>query len=218
TPSLDNATDEAQPYTVERIMLRKGKILPNKRVICDIGFVIHQARDLEIHSYECKFCGALVFSHIQYSGLGATLLFKCSNFLCSKISRLHSDQEVECLNNQLAVLGALSTGSGFSREKFSVMNITYMSKHVFASCERTTRTILDACVESNLADCINERKVSSSQSHQDIDTDGYYCLTAIVDGGWCKRSCICHGYNCFLWSPFVIIGMATQKLYLGIQK
>ncbi|GFY56238.1 uncharacterized protein TNIN_291931 [Trichonephila inaurata madagascariensis] len=61
---------------------------------------------------------------------------------------LHSDQEVECLN-QLAVLGALSTGSGFSQEceKFSVMNMTYMSKHVFASCERTTETILDACVE-----------------------------------------------------------------------
>ncbi|GFY64346.1 uncharacterized protein TNIN_416421 [Trichonephila inaurata madagascariensis] len=79
------------------------------------------------------------------------------------------------------------------------MNITYMSKHVFASCERTTGTILDACVESNLADCINEEK-RLSQSHQDIDTDGYYCLTAIVDGGWCKRS-YGHGYNCFLWSP-----------------
>ncbi|GFX86542.1 uncharacterized protein TNCV_3728111 [Trichonephila clavipes] len=152
-PSLDNATDETQPYTVERIVRRKGKILPNKRVICDIGFVIHQARELEIHSHKCKFGGALIFSHIQYSGLGATLLFKCSNFLCSKISRLHSDQEVECLN-QLTVLGALSTGSGFSqeREKFSVMNMTYMGKHVFASCERTTGTILDACVESNLAD------------------------------------------------------------------
>ncbi|GFQ81501.1 hypothetical protein TNCT_690131 [Trichonephila clavata] len=43
TPSLDNATDETQPYTEERIMCCKGKILPNKRVICNIGFVIHQA-------------------------------------------------------------------------------------------------------------------------------------------------------------------------------
>ncbi|GFR05056.1 hypothetical protein TNCT_591901 [Trichonephila clavata] len=51
-PSLDNATVETQPYTVERIMCRKGKILSNKRVICDIGFVIQQARELEIHSYE----------------------------------------------------------------------------------------------------------------------------------------------------------------------
>ncbi|GFT78745.1 hypothetical protein TNCV_1805381 [Trichonephila clavipes] len=50
-PSLDNASDESQPYTVERIMRRKGKILPNKRVICDIGFVI---RELEIHSCACK--------------------------------------------------------------------------------------------------------------------------------------------------------------------
>ncbi|GFR09305.1 uncharacterized protein TNCT_24351 [Trichonephila clavata] len=215
-PSLDNATVETQPYTVERIMCRKRKILSNKRVVCDIGFVIQQARELEIHSYECKFGGALIFSHIQYSGLGATLFFKCSNLFCSKISRLHSDPEVECLN-QLAVLGALSTGSGFSQEheKFSIMNVTYMSKYVFASCERTTGTILDACVESNLTDFINEEK-RLSQSRHDIDTDGYYCLTAVVDGGWCKRS-YGHGYNASS-GVAVIIGMATQKIiFIGIR-
>ncbi|GFY50062.1 uncharacterized protein TNIN_456451 [Trichonephila inaurata madagascariensis] len=93
------------------------------------------------------------------------------------------------------------------------MNMTYMSKHVFASCERTIGTILDACFESNLAECINEEKCLS---RQDIDTDGYYCLSAIVDGGWCKRS-YGHGYNASS-GVAVIIGMATQKIiFIGIR-
>ncbi|GFS45003.1 uncharacterized protein TNIN_141951 [Trichonephila inaurata madagascariensis] len=62
------------------------------------------------------------------------------------------------------------------------MNITYMSKHVFASCGRTTGIILDACLESNLEGFINEEKLLS-QSRQGIDTDGYYCLTASMEGG-----------------------------------
>ncbi|GFR05058.1 uncharacterized protein TNCT_591911 [Trichonephila clavata] len=95
------------------------------------------------------------------------------------------------------------------------MNVTYMSKYVFASCERTTGTILDACVESNLTDFINEEK-RLSQSRQDIDTDGYYCLTAVVDGGWCKRS-YGHGYNASS-GVAVIIGMATKKIiFIGIR-
>ncbi|GFX42953.1 uncharacterized protein TNCV_4058771 [Trichonephila clavipes] len=78
-----------------------------------------------------------------------------------------------------------------------------------------TVTILDACVESNLADCINEEK-RLSHSRQGIDTDGYYCLTAIVDGGWCKRS-YGHGYNASS-GVALIIGMATQKIiFIGIR-
>ncbi|GFY63250.1 uncharacterized protein TNIN_294271 [Trichonephila inaurata madagascariensis] len=126
---------------------------------------------------------------------------------------LHSDQEVECLN-QLAVLGALSTGSGFSqeREKFSVMNMTYMSKHVFASCERMTGTILDVCVENNLANCINEEK-RLSQFRQVMDTDRYYCLTVIVDGGWCKRS-YGHGNKICLICQAVKTGRIPDKNHI----
>ncbi|GFS61785.1 hypothetical protein TNCV_4345051 [Trichonephila clavipes] len=87
------ASDESQPYTVERIMRRTGKILPNKRVICDIGFVI---RELDVH--------AKSFDIFAYSGLGATLLFKCSNFLCSKISKLHSDQAVEPISSSRSII------------------------------------------------------------------------------------------------------------------
>ncbi|GFQ81498.1 uncharacterized protein TNCT_690121 [Trichonephila clavata] len=62
---------------------------------------------------------------------------------------------------------------------------------------------------------MNEEK-RLSQSHQDIDTDTYYRLTAIVDGVWCKRS-YGHGYNASS-GVVVIISPAMQKIiFIGIR-
>ncbi|GFR26175.1 uncharacterized protein TNCT_563241 [Trichonephila clavata] len=76
-------------------------------------------------------------------GLYTELHYVCSEILCNKKALVTTDSEKNTLNN-LSVLGALSTGSGFSQEeeKFSVMNVRYMSKDKFASCEKLTSEVM----------------------------------------------------------------------------
>ncbi|GBO24681.1 hypothetical protein AVEN_149729-1 [Araneus ventricosus] len=84
-----------------------------------------------------------------------------------------------------------------------------MSKYVFASCEKTTEKVLDSTIETNLVKSIQEEKKLADERN-DIDKDGFFCVTAVVDGGWCKRS-YGHGYNASSGVAF-IIGLATQKI------
>ncbi|GFS36717.1 uncharacterized protein NPIL_395961 [Nephila pilipes] len=93
------------------------------------------------------------------------------NFLCNlshvitqvRKLELHSYTcnfgEKNSLNN-LSVLGALSTGSGFSQEeeKFSVMNIRYMSKDKFASCEKVTSKVIKSYAQEEMLNAIFEEK------------------------------------------------------------
>ncbi|GFU31448.1 yqaJ domain-containing protein [Nephila pilipes] len=61
---------------------------------------------------------------------------------------------------------------------------------------------------------LKEKKLAELRG--DIDSDGYYCITLIVDGVWCKRS-YGHGYNASS-GVSVLIGMSTQKIvFIGIR-
>ncbi|XP_042912555.1 uncharacterized protein [Parasteatoda tepidariorum] len=196
-----------------------GNPLPSGRFICDLAYVIKQARSLEEHSYLCNFQGKLVFKSIIKSGLKASLHFVCSNSFCSKKAVIFTEEEGSKLGNinQLAVLGALATGSGFSQEeeKFSTMNVNYMSHPTFIACEKTASKLLDACLEENLNLAVQEERILA-ESKKSIDAEGFHCVPVVVDGGWCKRT-YGHGYNSASGAA-VIIGHYTQKiLYIGVK-
>ncbi|GFX47936.1 transposable element Tcb2 transposase [Trichonephila clavipes] len=73
------------------------------------------------------------------------------------------------------------------------MNVRYMSKDKFASCEKVTAEVMKSYAQEEMVKAILDEK-QLAESRGDIDSDGYYCITLIVDGGWCKRS-YGHGYN-----------------------
>ncbi|GFY10133.1 yqaJ domain-containing protein [Trichonephila clavipes] len=100
-------------------------------------------------------------------------------------------------------------------EKFSVMNVCYMSKDKFASCEKVTAEVTKNYAQEEMVKAILDEK-PLAESRGDIDSDGYYCITLIVDGGWCKRS-YGHGYNASS-GVSVLIGMSTQKIvFIGVR-
>ncbi|GBM18150.1 hypothetical protein AVEN_75556-1, partial [Araneus ventricosus] len=194
----------------------KDNIPPNELFLCNMTHVIEQAKALEAHKYNCSFGGKLIFQKIIRCGLHVVFHYVCSNVLCRVKATVSSDTEKKTLN-QLAVLGALATGSGFSQEeeKFSVMNVQYMSKEKFACSEKIASGIVDNCAQEKLLEAINEEK-RLAQIRGDVDADGFHCITVIVDGGWCKRS-YGHGYNASS-GVSVIIGMLTQKiLFIGVR-
>ncbi|GFU65287.1 yqaJ domain-containing protein [Trichonephila clavipes] len=137
-------------------------------------------------------------------------------YICNENTVVITDSEKNTLNN-LSVFGALSTGSGFSQEeeKFSVMNVRYMSKDKFASCEKVTAEVMKSYAQEEMVKAILDEK-QLAESRGDIDSDGYYCITLIVDGGWCKRS-YGHGYNASS-GVSVLIGMSTQQIvFIGVR-
>lgn len=216
SPSISEEVNSEPPVVEEFISVRKGNPLPSDRFVCNLSHVINQARQLQRHSYECSFGGDMVFDKITRCGLSCTYHYLCSNVLCPQQEELHSDFEKDSLN-QLAVLGALSTGSGYSQEqeKFSCMNVKFMSSKKFSSCERISGKVVEACAKDTMIDAISEEK-RLAQLRGDIDQEGYFCITVIVDGGWCKRS-YGHGYNASSGIS-VIIGMITQKiLFIGVR-
>ncbi|GBN06923.1 hypothetical protein AVEN_135396-1 [Araneus ventricosus] len=94
-----------------------------------------------------------------------------NNILCRVKATVSSDTEKKPLN-RLAVLGALATGSGFSQEeeKFSVMNVQYMSKEKFACSEKIASVIVDNCAQEKMLEAINEKK-RLAQIRGDVDAD-----------------------------------------------
>ncbi|GFS58705.1 uncharacterized protein NPIL_186791 [Nephila pilipes] len=95
------------------------------------------------------------------------------------------------------------------------MNIRYMSKDKFASCEKVTSKVIKSYAQEEMLNAIFEGK-KLAELRGDIDSDGYYCITLIVDGGWCKRS-YGHGYNASS-GVSVLIGMSTSKIvFIGIR-
>ena len=155
---------------------------PSGRVICDIGYVIAQARKLEEYNLICNFNGKLIYKDKLTCGLVRTYTFVCNKVLCGHKEILVTDRKQGCLN-QLAVLGALSTGSGFRQEeqKFSIMNITYMSPNTYAASEKAAGDIIDAYSREKVIDAVNEEKTLAEQ-RRDIDSDGFYNICAVVNG------------------------------------
>ncbi|GFR28751.1 uncharacterized protein TNCT_119551 [Trichonephila clavata] len=96
------------------------------------------------------------------------------------------------------------------------MNVRYTSKDKFASCEKVTSEVMKSYAEEEMLKAILEEK-QLAESRGDIDSDGYYCITLIVDGGWCKRS---YGHGYYASSEVsVLIGMSTQKIvFIGVRK
>ncbi|GFT59608.1 uncharacterized protein NPIL_498051 [Nephila pilipes] len=90
-----------------------------------------------------------------------------------------------------------------------------MSKDKFASCEKVTSKVIKSYAQEEMLNAIFEEK-KLAELRGDIDSDRYYCITLIVDGGWCKRS-YGHGYNASS-GVSVLIGMSTQKIvFIGIR-
>lgn len=194
----------------------KPQSFPSGRVICDIGYVITQARKLEDHNHTCNFNGRLIYKSHLTRGLVHTYTFECDKVLCSHKKTVVTDGEQGCLN-KLAVLGAMSTGNGYSQEeqKFSIMNMTYMSKNTFANSEKAAGDGIEVYSKDTMDAAIDEEKKLAKEGCN-VDRDGFYNVCAIVDGGWCKRS-YGHGYNASS-GVAVIIGALTKKiLYIGVR-
>ncbi|GBO42852.1 hypothetical protein AVEN_190750-1 [Araneus ventricosus] len=106
--------------------------------------VFEQAKALEAHKYNRSLGGKLIFQNIIRGGLHVLFHYVCNNILCRVKATVSSDTEKKNLH-QRAVLGALATGSGFSQEeeKFSVMNVQYMSKEKFACSEKIASGIVE---------------------------------------------------------------------------
>ncbi|GFQ67039.1 yqaJ domain-containing protein [Trichonephila clavata] len=145
------------------------------------------------------------------------------NFLCNLSHMIAQVRQLELHSYSCNFGGTyvfnkmIKCGSGFSQEeeKFSVMNVRYMSKDKFASCEKLTSEVMKSYAEEEMLKAILDEK-QLAESRGDIDSDGYYCITLIVDGGWCKRS-YGHGYNASS-GVSVLIGMSTQKIvFIGVR-
>lgn len=189
---------------------------PSGRVICDIEYVISQSRKLEEHTYNCNFNGRLVYNKMTTKGLVHTYTFVCNKTLCSRTEIIVTDKKQGCLN-QLSVLAAMSTGNGFSQEeqKFSMMNMSYMSQNTYRSSEKAAGDILKSCSQKTMDAAIAKEKELAS-ARCDIDADGFFNICVIVDGGWCKRT-YGHGYNASS-GVAVVIGALTQKiLYISVR-
>lgn len=133
----DELDDEDLPPLIIEVEERIAeKPFPSNRVICDIGHVISQTRKLEKHTYSCKFGGKMILNRTVQKGLYFIYTFICNKPRCKCTAKITTDKETTTLN-QLAVLGALSTGNGYSLEeqKFSLMNMSYMSEKTYSSCE-----------------------------------------------------------------------------------
>lgn len=220
TPAYENNSGEQyetspEPIEDESLLFEhsdtiKENNFPSGRVICDVEFVLTQARQLERHCFDCRFNGKMIFSRVTRLGLVHTYHFICNQKLCGHTEKILTDREKKSLN-QLAVLGAMSVGNGFSQEEqiFSTMNMSYMSKNTYSNCEKVAGNIIDAHSKEKINAAINTEK-SLAEERGDVDKDGFSYICAIVDGGWCKRS-YGHGYNSSS-GVAVIIGAVTQKI------
>ena len=63
----------------------------------------------------------------------------CNQIFCSEEGTVTMEKKCGTLNS-LAALVAMSMGSGFSQEdeKFSIMNIEYMSRKTYGKCEKAS--------------------------------------------------------------------------------
>lgn len=209
-------TVDSPSYLIESENSAQPPSFPSGRVICDIGYVITQARKLEDHNHTCNFNGKLIYKSLLTRGLVHTYTFVCDKVLCGHKETLVTDEKQGCLN-QLAVLGAMSVGNGYSQEeqKFSIMNMTYMSKNTFANSEKAAGDVIEAYSKDRMVAAIAEEKKLAKEKCN-VDSDGFYNVCAIVDGGWCKRT-FGHGYNASS-GVAVIIGALTKKiLYISVR-
>ena len=196
-PSLRQSTDTESDDEGELIIIETEHIpaeIKQKRIICDFFYVVKQARELELHNTECS---GRYFAHkVLQKGLEYVVTFKCNNILCSKpFMDVKTVEDGSCLNS-LAVLGALSTGSGHDQEeeKFATMNMAYMSQPTFAKYEKVdVATLLAGVTDEQLREALAE-EIALALERGDIDENGIPCITVIIDGGWCKRT-YGHGYN-----------------------
>jgi hypothetical protein len=145
--------------------------------------VLTQSRQLERHYFDCHLNGKMIFSRITRLGLVHTYHFICNQKQCGHTEKILTDREKKNSSNQLAVLGAMSVGNGFSQEQiFSTMNRSYMSKNTYSSCEKITGNIIDTHSNENINAAINTEK-SLAEDRGDVDKDGFANICAFVDGG-----------------------------------
>lgn len=132
-----NESMEDEPFLIEHSDTIPENKFPSGRVICDMEFVLTQARKLERHSLDCHFNGEMIFDKVTPRGLRHIYYFICNQKLCGHTQTIYTDKEKTL--NQLAVLGAMSIGSGFSQEEqlFSIMKMSYMCKKTYSHCENT---------------------------------------------------------------------------------
>ena len=203
-------------YSVECSSTRKEKKIPSGRFFCDLNLVIQQARAVEAHSYSCNFGGKLIFNEMKRNGLVCTLKFVRENPLCPTIKEITTDSQKDNVN-ELAVLGAMSTGSSFSQEeeKFSTIEVKYMSRYKFSFYEKKAGNIVQSCAQDTMEKNIYD-EIKAAEARGGKDNEGCYRITAVVDGGWSKRS-YGRGYNAST-GVAIIVGAATKKIiFIGIR-
>lgn len=97
------------------------------------------------------------------------------------MAAITSEKEPGVLN-KLAALATMSTGSGFSQEeeKFSMLNVPYMSKKPYAKYEKAAGDLVISYVKETMEKSLAEEKELCERRGD--KTGSYYDICATVDG------------------------------------
>lgn len=122
-------------------------------------------------------------------GLATKYFLKCKVCGTTKHLDTETDKPTTYKINDAVVLGAVSTGVGYSQceELFTTMNVPFMAKGTF---QTSFDSIADKIHETALL-LMEEAGREEKQlaiDLGDVDTEGYPCITVIADGAWSKRS------------------------------
>lgn len=214
--SCHETTNSLPELAIEVENSLQQSAFPSGRVICDIEYVIMQARKLEEHNMTCNYNGKLIYRSVFSRGLVHSYTFVCNKVLCGHKEVIVTDKKGGCLN-QLAVLGAMSTGNGFSQEeeKFGIMNMTYMARNTYIASEKAAGDVIASYSVETMNSALEEEK-RLAKERKDIDRDGFFNICAIVDGGWCKRT-YGHGYNASSGVAVIIAAETKKIIYISVR-
>jgi hypothetical protein len=116
------------------------------------------------------------------------------------------------------VEAAMSIGVGFSqlREFFAAMDIRNISRYVYEKAESNVGKKVRHAAKCSMAAAAKNEIALAIERGESTDSDGFYCIPVVVDGGWCKRS---YGHSYSANSGVgVIIGLCSnQVLYSDVR-
>ncbi|KAK4882653.1 hypothetical protein RN001_005972 [Aquatica leii] len=165
--------------------------------------------------YDCSFFDLNLISE-KIEGLQSIFSFQCA--VCNIIQTVKTDDPSEKhSSNLLAVLGALSTGIGYSQfsEVLAAMNIPSLSHKTYTKYHNQLSGTINNKNKELLINAGKEEALLAIQSGN-VTSDGVPVISVIVDGAWSKRSYRTN-YNASS-GVACIIGAKTKKmLYMGVR-
>ena len=161
----------------------------NGRRIFDIGHLFKQILNGKKHEpFECSIINMEILNE-KINGLCSTFYLKC-NF-CNKIEVLTSDSEIghEKNINSSVVLGAISTGIGYTQvnELASILNMPFVSPNTFNKYHEQVADFIRSSAWHSMEEAAAE-EAKFAKENGDVDEHGIPCVTVVTDGAWGKRS------------------------------